>query len=165
MNQDGLYKVGDDNFKRLNTRLNVENQTTKWLKLGFKALYNYSTSDKPISYNNKDVWARVVYSQPTEFIQAWQKDARYPELDKFEGMYMENNAYSLLKNGGRKKSDKHDIWLTASADLSILKGWNAHVDFNYNLNYQKLLIIPSPLHFLMVRSIRPMEIQVRTITR
>ena len=147
LNQDGLYKVGDDNFKRLNTRLNVENQTTKWLKLGFKALYNYSTSDKPISYNNKDVWARVVYSQPTEFIQAWQKDARYPELDKFEGMYMENNAYSLLKNGGRKKSDKHDIWLTASADLSILKGWNAHVDFNYNLNYQKASDHSKPIAF------------------
>ena len=147
LNQDGLYKVGDDNFKRLNTRLNVENQTTKWLKLGFKALYNYSTSDKPFTYDSKDVWKRVVYSLPTEFISAWQKDARYPELDKFDGMYSENNAYALLKNGGRDKSDKHDIWLTTSADLNILKGWKAHVDFNYNLNYQKASSHSKPIKF------------------
>lgn len=147
LNQDGLYKVGDDNYKQLNTRLNVENQTTKWLKLGFKALYNYSTKDKPFTYDSKDVWKRVVYSTPTEFISAWQKDIRYPELDKFEGLYMENNAYALLKDGGRNKYDEHDIWLTASADLNFLKGWNAHVDFNYNLNYQKASEHSKPIKF------------------
>lgn len=147
LNQDGLYKVGDDNFKQLNTRLNVENQTTKWLKLGFKALYNYSTQDKPFTYDSKDVWKRVVYSTPTEFISSWKKDSRYPELDKYEGMYMENNAYSLLKDGGRNKYDKHDIWLTASADLNILKGWKAHVDFNYNLNYKKASEHSKPIKF------------------
>lgn len=147
LNQDGLYKVGDDNFKRLNTRLNVENQATPWMKLGFKALYNYSNSNKPFTYDGKDVWKRVVYSQPTEFISPWTKDARYPELDKFDGMYTENNAYSLLKDGGRNTSDKHDVWLTASADLNILKGWKAHVDFNYNLNYQKASNHSKPIKF------------------
>lgn len=147
LNQEGLYKVGDDNFKRLNTRLNVENQTTKCLKLGFKALYNYSTSDKPFTYDSKDVWKRVIYTLPTDFISAWQKDARYPELDKFDGVYNENNAYSLLKDGGRNKSDKHDIWLTTSADLNILKGWKAHMDFNYNLNYQKASEHSKPIKF------------------
>lgn len=147
LNQDGLYKVGDDNYKQVNTRLNVENQTTKWLKLGFKALYNYSTQDKPFTYDSKDVWKRVVYTTPTDFISAWQKDSRYPELDKFEGMYMENNAYTLLKDGGRNKYDKHDIWMTASADLDILKGWKAHVDFNYNLNYNKTSEHSKPIKF------------------
>lgn len=147
LNQGGLYKVGDDSFKQLNTRINVENQTTKWLKLGFKALYNYSTSDKPFTYGGEDVWKRVVFSTPTEFISAWQKDPRYPELDKFEGLYPENNAYSLLKNAGRNKTDKHDVWMTASADLDILKGWKAHVDFNYNLNYQKASNHSKPIKF------------------
>lgn len=135
--QKGLYKVGEDSFKRLNTRFTLENQTTKWLKLGTKVLYNYSTQDKPFTYDSKDVWKRVVYSAPTDFIDAWKKDSRYPELDSFEGMYPEYSSYSMLKNGGRNKYDGHDIWITASADLKILKGWNAHVDFNYNLNYKK----------------------------
>lgn len=147
LNQDGLYKVGNDTYKQLNTRINVENQTTKWLKLGFKALYNYSTQDKPFTYDGKDVWKRVIYTTPTEFINAWQKDARYPELDKFDGIYAENNAYSILKNGGRDKYDRHDVWLTASADIDILKGWKAHVDFNYNLNYRKDSEHSKPIKF------------------
>lgn len=147
LNQDGLYKVGDDNYKQLNTRINVENQTTKWMKLGFKALYNYSTQDKPFTYDGKDVWKRVIYTLPTDFINAWQKDPRYPELDQFDGLYSENNAYSLLKDGGRNKYDQHDVWLTATADFDILKGWKAHVDFNYNLNYKKASAHSKPIKF------------------
>ena len=147
LDQGGLYKVGDDSFKQLNTRINVENQTTKWMKLGFKALYNYSTNDKPHTYQSKDIWERVVFSQPTDFIDAWQKDPRYPELDQFEGMYMMNNPYKILQDAGRNKTDEHDVWLTASADFDILKGWKAHVDFNYNLNYQKESDHSKPLTF------------------
>lgn len=137
LNQKGLYKTGEDSFKRLNTRFTVENQATDWLKFGTKVLYNYSTQDKPFTYDGKNVWKRVVYSSPIDFINPWQKDPRYPELDRFDGMYTEFNSYSLLKNGGRDKYDAHDVWITASTDLKILKGWNAHVDFNYNLNYKK----------------------------
>ncbi len=147
LNQEGMYKVGEDNFKRLNTRLTVENQTTKWMKLGTKILYNYSTHDKPVTYDDKDVWMRVVYSLPTDFIQPWVKDPRYPELDSFDGMYIENNSYELLNNGGRKKYDAHDVWLTATADFDILKGWKAHVDFNYNINYKKQSEHSKPIKF------------------
>ncbi|WP_299230343.1 TonB-dependent receptor [uncultured Bacteroides sp.] len=147
LDQGGLYKVGDDSYKQLNTRINVENQTTEWMKLGVKALYNYSSTDKPFSYEGKSVWQRVVYSLPTDFIDPWQKDSRYPELDKFAGRYMENNPYDMLNNGGRNKSDRHDIWLTASADLDILKGWKAHIDFNYNLNYNKSSEHSKPIMF------------------
>lgn len=148
LNQDGLYKVGDDSFKQLNTRLNVENQTTKWLKLGFKALYNYSTQDKPFTYDGKDVWKRVIYSVPTDFIQPWRKDSRYPEMDKYDGMFTENNSYQLLRDGGRSKYDRHDVWLTTSADLDILKGWKAHIDFNYNIDYKKASEHSKPIKFI-----------------
>lgn len=147
LDQDGLYKVGEDSYKRLNTRLSVENQTTPWMKLGAKVLYNYTTKDKPFTYDSKDVWKRVVYSLPTDFIQPWVKDPRYPEKDHFEGMFMENNSYQMLRDGGRNKDKTHDVWLTASADFDILKGWKAHVDFTYNLNYQRNSEHSKPLLF------------------
>ena len=147
LHQGGLYKVGKDSYQQLNTRLSVENQTTDWLKLGFKALYTYSTSDRPFTYDGKDVWKRVIYSLPTDFIQPWKADPRYPELDKFDGMFSENNSYALLRDGGRNKNNKHDVWLSATADLKIMKGWNAHVDFNYNLNYQKASSHSKPVTF------------------
>lgn len=147
LGQEGMYKVGEDSYKRLNTRLSVENQTTPWMKLGAKVLYNYTTKDKPFTYDSKDVWKRVVYSLPTDFIQPWVKDSRYPEKDHFDGMFMENNSYQMLRDGGRNKDKTHDVWLTASADFDILKGWKAHVDFSYNLNYQRNSEHSKPLLF------------------
>ena len=147
LDQNGIYKVGQDSYKQVNTRVNVENQTTKWMKLGFKALYNYSTSNEPHTYQSKDMWERVVFSQPTDFPYAWQKDSRYPELDQWEGVYMQNNPYAILDQAGREIYDQHDVWLTASADFDILKGWKAHVDFNYNLNYRKASDHSKPLTF------------------
>lgn len=147
LNQEGIYKVGDDKFQRLNTRLTVENQVTNWLRFGAKALYNYSTQDRPFVYDSKDVWKRVIYSLPTDFIQPWVKDERYPEKDRFDGMYMENNSYQMLKDGGRNKYNEHDIWLSASADLDIMKGWKAHVDFTYNINTENASEHSKPLKF------------------
>ena len=146
LDQNGIYKVGDDSFKQVNTRINIENQATKWMKLGFKALYNYSTQNKPHNYHN-DVWEMVVFSQPSSFSGAWCKDPRYPQYDRFEGMYTENDPYYILKEAGRNKYDQHDVWLTASVDFDILKGWKAHIDFNYNLKYKKASDHSKPLTF------------------
>ncbi len=136
LDQRGLYKVGEDQYQQLNTRLTVENQTTSWMKLGAKVMYNYATHDKPYKYKD-DVWQSVVFSSPTDVIEPWQKDSRYPELDEWEGMYAQNNAYAMLKDGGRTNNKTHDIWATASADFEFLKGWKARVDFSYNLNYKR----------------------------
>lgn len=136
VNQAGMYKVGEDSFQRLNTRLTVDNQTTAWLKVGAKVLYNYTTSDKPHKYKD-DVWQQMVFSNPTRMATPWMGDARYPELDQYAGKYFDDqNPISLLDQGGRNKDKTNDVWLTGSADFTFTKDWKARVDFTYNLNYQ-----------------------------
>lgn len=135
LNQSGMYKVGSDDFQRLNTRLSVENQTTPWLKLGAKVLYNYTSADKPHKYKD-DVWQQMVFSTPTRMARPWAADPRYPELDQYEGKYFDDqNPISLLEMGGRDLNKTHDVWLTGSADFTFTKDWRARVDFTYNLNY------------------------------
>lgn len=135
LNQSGMYNYGDNSFQRLNTRLNVDNQTTSWLKLGAKALYNYTGEDAPHKYKD-DVWQSMVFNSPTDMIKPWTADPRYPEYDSFDGMYIKNNAIAILDQGGRDKQKTHDVWLTGSADLTFMKGWKARVDFTYNMNYK-----------------------------
>lgn len=136
VNQAGVYKVGEDSFQRLNTRLTVDNQTTTWMKLGAKVLYNYTTADKPHKYKD-DVWQQMVFSSPTRMATPWMGDARYPELDQYAGKYFDDqNPISLLDQGGRDNNKTHDVWLTGSADFTFTKHWKARVDFTYNLNYQ-----------------------------
>lgn len=134
VNQSGMYKHGDNSYQRLNTRLNVDNQTTPWLKLGAKVLYNYTTQDTPHKYKD-DVWQSMVFNSPASMIKPWAADPRYPEYNVFDGMYMENNTIAILDQGGRDLNKNHDVWLTGSADFTFMKGWKARVDFTYNLNY------------------------------
>lgn len=135
LNQSGMYKVGNDDYQRLNTRLSVENQTTSWLKLGAKVLYNYTSADKPHKYKD-DVWQQMVFSTPTRMARTWAADERYPNLDQYAGKYFDDqNPISLLEMGGRDQNKTHDVWLTGSADFTFTKDWRARVDFTYNLNY------------------------------
>ena len=136
--QDGMYKYGTDSFKQLNTRLNVENQTTSWMKLGAKFLYNYSAKDAPHKYKD-DTWHAMCFSAPTRMPFQWQGDPDYPQYDQFIGKYFQDqNPISLLDQGGRKETKVHDIWATASADFTFTEHWRARVDFTYNLNYKRI---------------------------
>lgn len=135
--QSGMYKINPDDYKRLNTRLSLENQTAEWLKLGLKALYNYTSRDEPYKYKD-DMWQQMVFSSPTRYASAWPGDSRYPEYDQYKGLYFDDqNPIALLDKGGRSLFSEHDVWLTASADLKFMEGWKARVDFTYNLNSDK----------------------------
>lgn len=135
VNQSGLYKIGNDDYKRINTRISVENQTTQWMKLGFRALYNYIITNEPHLYKDSP-WQQMVFSTPTQLARKWEQDSRYPELNQYAGRYFDDqNPISLLDEGGRDISSSHDVWLTASADFNFAKDWHTRIDFTYNLNY------------------------------
>ncbi|WP_336828026.1 TonB-dependent receptor [Sphingobacterium multivorum] len=135
-NQTGLLKINSDQFKRLNTRLSVENQTTDWLKLGLRALYNHTDNDEPYNYGNS-IWHQFVFTSPVRPYQ-WNGDPAYPQYDKYNGMYFDDqNPIPLLEKGGRNRSMNEDIWTSFNADLKFMPGWTGHVDFNYNLNIDK----------------------------
>ncbi len=132
-----IYKMGTNDYQRLNTRLSVENQTTPWMKLGAKVLYNYTSKDKPHKYKY-DAFKQMVYSIPTKTSRPWSIDPRYPEYDQYEGLYFaDQNPIAYMTQGGQDKQKQHDVWLTASADFDIMKGWKAKVDFTYNLRYDR----------------------------
>lgn len=137
VSQDGIIRYADDNYQRLNTRLTVENQTTKWLKLGFKLLYNYTTQEEPTKYKD-DVFHQMVFSTPVKMADPFPGDPAHPEYDQFIGKYFDDqNPISLLKEGGRTRKQNHDVWAGISADLNIMEGWTARVDFTYNTNMQR----------------------------
>lgn len=132
--QSDLYKINSEQFQRLNTRLSVENQTTSWMKLGMRMLYNYTTNNEPYEYKGNP-WHQIVFSAPNKYAKKWRKDPRYPDYDQFEGLYFDDqNPVSFADLGGRNIAKQNDVWLTGSADFQIMKGWKARVDYTYNMN-------------------------------
>lgn len=135
--EEGQIKINPNVFQRTNVRLNVEDNTYDWMKLGFKILYNTSTNDEPHNYKDS-FWHQVVFSSPTRPYM-WYGDPAYPQYDQYAGMYFDDqNPVSLLDLGGRNKLKTQEIVLSPSIDLNPIKNWNIHVDFSYiKLNTDK----------------------------
>ncbi|GHV10438.1 SusC/RagA family TonB-linked outer membrane protein [Bacteroidia bacterium] len=128
--QEGFVKINPPVYNRYNTRLRVDNQSYDNVKLGFTASYNNSNYNFPTTYQN-EFWRGLIFSSPLNGGQ-WKGDPAYPEYDQFIGSYFQDqNQVPVLRNGGRTIQDNHEIVLTPSIDITPLKGWNIHVDYNY----------------------------------
>jgi TonB-linked SusC/RagA family outer membrane protein len=129
-NQEGVLKINPDIYDRYNARLSVDNRNYDWLHLGFKAAYNTTKMDSPMTYAN-DVWRALLFSSPLNGGQ-WMGDPKYPEYDQYIGYYFQDqNMIPVLLYGGRSVQQQHEIVLTPSIDIMPLKNWNIHVDYNY----------------------------------
>lgn len=101
--QKGFYQLNNDDYRRFNSRIAVDNQTTDWLKLSMKALYNHSIMDEPHTYESQTPWYRLNFTSPVRPFK-WVKDPAYPEYDQYDGMYFDDqNVYSIIDQGGRNK--------------------------------------------------------------
>ena len=135
-NQEGVLKITPPVYDRHNVRLSLDNRGYDWLKLGFTAVYNHSKYDQPLTYQN-EFWRGLLFSSPLNGGQ-WKGDPAHPEYDRFIGYYFQDqNQIPLLLNGGRTIQDNHEIVLTPSIDITPLKGWNIHVDYNYRRTFNK----------------------------
>ncbi|MEE9364429.1 MAG: TonB-dependent receptor [Cellulophaga sp.] len=100
LNQDGLFKVGNDNFKRFNYRLNIDTKLTKYLSLSSKISYAVHNRDQPSQGTNG-------YSF-FQYIQ--QGRGRYPIFTP-EGRIASGGtrAYGILKEGGYTYKDINEL--------------------------------------------------------
>jgi TonB-linked SusC/RagA family outer membrane protein len=133
-NQEGVLKINPDIYNRYNARLSVDNRSYDWLHLGFTATYNNSKMNSPMTYAN-DVWRALLFSSPLNGGQ-WMGDPQHPEYDQFIGHYFQDqNMIPVLLYGGRNIQQQHEVVLTPSINITPLKGWNIHVDYNYSRTF------------------------------
>jgi TonB-linked SusC/RagA family outer membrane protein len=136
LNQDGLSKQSDENYKRYNFLSNFNVNVTKWLRIGTRASVNIgnkiwgpllgeaNTTLQPFRYSNWPVYA-------PDGSYAW--DGSVP------------NAVQLQKEGGYQKKDNLDMWLTGYAKFTPVKNMTFNIDYSYNatntntLNYWRRL--------------------------
>lgn len=134
LNQEGMLNINPDVFDRINTRLNVENRTYDWMKLGFRMLFNTSKMNEPYNYKD-DIWHALLFSSPVKGGQ-WKGDPDYPEFDSQKGKYFEDqNNEVLLMDGGRKISKASEIILSPNIQLTPIKNWNINIDFSYSKSF------------------------------
>jgi TonB-linked SusC/RagA family outer membrane protein len=134
LRQEGMLAINPDIYERMNARLNVENQTYDWMKIGLKMIYNTSKMDQPFNYKD-DIWHALLFSSPLRGGQ-WQGDPEYPEFNSQIGNYFEDqNNEVLLKYGGRDVERNREIVISPNIALTPLKNWNIMVNFSYSKSF------------------------------
>lgn len=129
--QEGVFKISNDKFDRLNTRLTIDHQAYDWMKFGMRMVFNQSENNKPFNYAGNSYYHSVVFSSPVRG-GMWMGSPDYPEYDHLIGYsFQDQDTEVYLKNAGREKDQNTEILVSPSVDFTPLKNWNIHVDFNY----------------------------------
>lgn len=129
--QAGIFRYGNDTYKRFNLSFNFDTKLTDWLDLGFSTRMNNVKNDEPYKDNNgsdAETWYYEVYRMfPTLSVFLPNGD--------FAGLYLSSGNYNVIGKmalAGRNKKETWDQWYTGKFDLHPLKGLSVKGDYSYN---------------------------------
>lgn len=136
--QDGLYKINTDNFKRYNALLNVSSKVNEWFKMDFRTAYNSSTYVEPVSPSGKGGWWIAMSQEPNRNVNM---PIHVPASLNLPQKYTDN-ILSFMEYGSSDKETKSNILLAAAPTFTLTKDWSLKGDFSYlaNSNIQKTIL-------------------------
>lgn len=138
-NQDGIYKVNNDNMKRYNATLNLSSQVNDWFKMDFRTSYNNSTYSEPRSPAGKGGWWAAMSQEPFRNVFMPMKT---PASSPVGEMYTDN-ILSFMDYGATDSHNTGALMMTASPKITPLPGWNIQADISYkNYNNNRKEVVP-----------------------
>ena len=122
LDQNGLLRYGNDNFKRYNVSSNVHTEPASWMKLDFRMRFAKSITDNPFPYANlTGNWFHLAGTR----LPFWP--VRNPD-----GQLSNISAIPFFNSGGRSITDGQDLWLTGAAEIEPVKNWKINLDYSWN---------------------------------
>ena len=136
--QDGLYKINTDNFKRYNALLNVSSKVNDWFKMDYRTAFNSSTYIEPVSPSGKGGWWTAMSQEPNRNVNM---PIHVPTSLNLPQRYTDN-ILSFMEYGSSDKETKSNILLAAAPTITFTKDWSLKGDFSYlsNSNTQKIIV-------------------------
>lgn len=139
--RNGMYKYGDENYKRFNVRTNLTTQVTDWMDFSLRGAFSKELSNSPHTY-----WDRTNGNFMHQIARKW------PNLPLYnpDGNLAEPNDVSLMRDGGRSRSTNDKAVLTGEFNFRLAKGWTATANYTFDATY-----FDENSHVKTVYSIRP----------
>ncbi len=139
MNQQGIYKMNTDKYKRYNAMLNLNTDFTDWFSLRLKSNYNYSNYTEPVSPAGKGGWWTAMAHEPDRNINM---PVKTPESSPVGVMYTDN-ILSFMDYGSQNRETKEHEMLFIAPEITPLEGWSIKGNFSYkSYNYRRKQVIP-----------------------
>ena len=129
--QSGIFRYGNDTYKRFNLSFNFDTKLTPWLDMSFATRMSNIKNDEPYMDNggsSAQTWYYEVYRM-------------YPTLSvflpngDFAGLYLNSGNFNIIGKmalAGRNKKNTWDQWYTGRFDLHPIKGLSIKGDYSWN---------------------------------
>lgn len=156
--QEGVFRYGNDEYKRFNLSMSFESEITKWLDLGFTAKYNWLNNNQPHlgRGDSAETWYYEVYRMyPT--LPIYLPNGDFAGLAISKG---NQNVIGSMALAGRDIASNHDMWYTGRFDFHPIK--NLSVKGNYTLNkyFSRQKMHKKAIYQTMPEGVPPMEREV-----
>lgn len=135
-NQDGMYEIRTDKFKRYNTMLSLNAKVTDWFNVGAKASYNVVDYDAPTQREDgSNLWLSAKAYYPEDNIY---KPVLTGPDDPMPN-YATENPVSYLYTGGRNTTSRRNTILSISPEFILIpKILKVKADFSFTpTTYQR----------------------------
>ena len=121
--KEGMYRYGDDNYRRYNLRANLSSNLTDWLTFNFRGAFSQDKFDTPNTYNGK-----------TGGNYMHQIGRKHPNLALYnpDGGISDESDVLLLKDGGRNISTNDKPIFTGEFVAKFAKNWTGTVNYTYD---------------------------------
>lgn len=145
LEQEGVFKVGEDKYRRINANLSLNAKTNKWLEFDFLLRYSNLYKDEPNQYGSQEAWHNL-YRMPTwrpiknDMNRVWTWDAAsnqyvITEQTPSNRYVWDNNPIAYIDEGGRDIYKTNDFVMAISPTIKISDKLKLKGDFLYNPNF------------------------------
>lgn len=131
LDQDGIYKINTDKFKRYNFTFNVSTKVNDWFKTDIKSLYTRQTYSQPVNPGGKGGWWVAMAHEPNNNVfMPIKTPANAPIPNNYT-----SNILSYMSYGSSDADDNSTMMVTVSPTVTPVKNWNIKGDFSYRAEF------------------------------
>lgn len=154
--QGGIFRYGNDEYKRYNLAFTFDTKMTDWLDLGFSTKYNYTNNNEPYKAGSTaETWYYEVYRMfPT--LSVFLPNGDFAGMSLSRGNF---NVIGHMAEAGRSINTGNDMWYTGRFDLHPLEGLSIKGNYTMNKYFGRSKIHRKTVYQTMPEGVSPIESQ------
>lgn len=135
VDQNGVYRYGNDNYQRYNFLSNLNSQVTEWLNVRTGIKYAKGKSDYPVGQTT--VGREHMIGEMITFA---------PMMPKYNhNGTVQSPLIRWQQDSGRDIWESNDFFINLGADVEPVKGWVTSFNYNHNVINNRSTSHPKPV--------------------
>ena len=126
LNQEGMYRYGNDYYKRYNARITLQTEISKWMTVGFRGSFMRGERDTPnyATFSNANILHIIAQRRPSQ------------ALYNPDGNFSTGSLVLQFRDGGRINNATDQGTIVGEMILHPMEGWDITANYAYTGTYE-----------------------------